>query len=595
MLRGHDSEMTNEGGLHPQQVTWLPTGAPTPRSRGAARSALPCCPRARARPKLPRMRHHFVSGVLPVVLAGLLATAGQVGAQVGLDRGDIDRISRAVVRVVALEDGEPLRAGSGTIVLPTGLIYTNRHVVAQADEFTIEVLDDPNERPLPLFRARLVGYAMDVDFAVLQIDRDAAGRALNPANIDLPFVSALAPDALRGDRIFVFGYPGIGEGFLALTEGTVTTIRNGTMNDRRLPVWYQTDAQISPGSSGGLAVNARGQIVGIPTEVRTEDFTGARLGGILAIDAVRAALDAGLETDPARMAAGTRSPVIEGGTLDVTLPPTFGSVALSAGFTPDPHTVDMVSGGEVAASYLGGACTGHAAMAPDFRLAWSGSTAELRIFFSSDDGGDTTLLINGPDGGWVCNDDAEPGTLDPMVIFPAPAEGRYDIWVGSFEAGAFVPGRLHITELELDPTSVGPTELDYTQDPYFGRVTLQAGFTPDPHTADIVAGGAVDVSYLGGACVGFAGTAPDVRLVWDGSSEELRIFFAAEDGEDTTLVVNLPDGSWRCNDDAHAATVDPMVVLEAPRAGQYDIWVGSYERGTFVPGMLNITELPLRP
>jgi len=541
------------------------------------------------------MKHHFLSGVVPVVLAGLFATAGQVRAQVALDRGDIDRISRAVVRIVALEGGEPLRAGSGTIVLPSGLIYTNRHVVQEGEDFTIEVLDDPNERPLPLFRARLVGYAMDVDFAVLQIDRDAAGRALNPANIDLPFVSTLATDALRGDRIFVFGYPGIGEGFLALTEGTVTTIRNGTMNDRRLPVWYQTDAQISPGSSGGLAVNARGQIVGIPTEVRTEGTTGGRLGGILAIDAVRAALDAGLETDPARMAAGTRSPLIEGGRLDATFPPTFGSVTLAAGFTPDPFTVDMVSGGEVAATYLGGECTGHAAMAPDFRLEWTGSSPELRIFFSAEDGGDTTLLINGPDGSWVCNDDAEPGVVDPMIVFRNPAAGGYDIWVGSFEVGAFVPGQLHITELELDPTSVGPTELDYTQDPYFGRVTLEAGFTPDPHTADIVAGGAVNVGYLGNACVGFAATPPDVRLIWSGSSEELRIFFAAADGADATLIVNLPDGSWSCNDDAHAGTVDPMVVLEAPRAGQYDIWVGAYERGTLVPGRLTITELPLRP
>ena len=154
--------------------------------------------------------------------------------------------------------------------------------------------------PVPRYLARVVGFSMDVDFAVLQIDRDARGQPIAADRIDLPFLSSVAEDAQRGHEIFVFGYPGIGDGYLAFTEGTVTTIRNGTMNDGRVPVWYQTDAQIAPGNSGGLAVNARGEMVGIPTTVRTEGRTGGRLGGILAVNAVRAALDGGLETDMSR-------------------------------------------------------------------------------------------------------------------------------------------------------------------------------------------------------------------------------------------------------------------------------------------------------
>ena len=529
-----------------------------------------------------------------LVAAGMFFPLGAVEAQSSLGREDIDRISRAVVRIVAISGGEEVSSGSGTIIDPTGLIYTNRHVVEGADDFSVEVLDDLNERPVPSYRARLVGYAMDVDFALLQVDRDADGATVSAEQVALPALTAPAPaPAQRGDRIFVFGYPGIGEGFLAYTEGAVTTIRNGTMNEQRMPVWYQTDAQISPGNSGGLAVNASGQIVGIPTAVLTEDRTGGRLGGVLAIEAVRAALDAGLESDTDLIASGTDSPVIVDGRLDYEQEPHFGMVALEAGFTPDPHTLSMASGGEVDASYLGGECGGHAAIAPDYRLDWSGSSSELRVYFAAEDGGDTRLLVNAPDGSWLCNDDAS-GTLDPMVVVDDPGAGQYDIWVASYRPGTFVNGTLHITERPTDPTAATAAELDYTEDPYYGTVRLTAGFTPDPNTSDITAGGSVDVSYLGGGCVGFAATAPDVRLSWSGVSDVLRIAFEADDGEDTTIIVNAPDGGWVCNDDA-GGSVDPMVVLEGPAEGQYDIWVGSYERGAFIAGKLIITELARRP
>jgi serine protease Do len=538
------------------------------------------------------MKHIHLAGVLPVALSSMLAFSGDAHAQSSLSRDEINRISRAVVRIVALEGGEPVSSGSGTIVESTGRIFTNRHVVEDGDDYEIQILDDLNDRPVPMYRARLAGYSMDVDFAILQVDRDAEGRSVDSLGLALPFLDIAEPDVQRGDRVFVFGYPGIGEGYLAFTDGAVTTIRNGTMADRRMAVWYQTDAEISPGNSGGLAVNAASEIVGIPTAVRTEGTTGGRLGGILSIEAVRAAIDSGLGSDRSAIAQGTTSPVIEGGRLDFTETPHFGSVALAAGFSPDPHTVTMASGGEVDVAYVGGACTGYAAIAPDFRVSWSGQTPQMRIFFAADDGGDTTILVNGPDGSWVCNDDAETGTLDPMVVIEGAATGQYDIWVASYSAGDFVDGTLYVSERDLAPSAVVGAELDMTETPYYGSVSLGAGFTPDPHTAAVVAGGTVDASYLGGGCVGFAARAPDFRLNWSGSSAELRILFEGDDGEgDPTLIVNAPDGSWTCNDDAEPGTLDPMVVVPNPAPGQYDIWVGSYARGAFISGTLSVTEL----
>ena len=530
--------------------------------------------------------------LLPTVAALLLATAA-ASAQTDLGADDIDRIARAVVRVVALRNGEAVSLGSGTVVRRTGLVTTNRHVVEGADDYRIDVLDDANELPVPRYRATLIGYSMEPDFAVLQIDRSLRGQPLAADRLDLPSVSLAAESPRRGDYVALFGYPGIADGYLLFTEGVVTTIRNGTLNDRRLPAWYQTDAEIAPGNSGGLAVNARGEMVGIPTRVTAERRTGGRLAGILALNAIAAALDAGLETDMSRIVDSTSIP----GPEDILEPrelPTFGTIALSAGFTPDPHTVWMVSSGTIAADHLGRSCTGYAAVAPDFRLEWSGESFELRIFFVPDAVRDTTLIINLPDGSWICNDDAN-GTLHPMVTLRNPPRGQYGIWVGSLTAGALVAGTAHITERDLDPVTVEASALNWSAEPNFGSVELRAGFRPDPYWAEVLGGGTVDVSYLGGDCVGHASREPDVRLRWRGHGDALSILFTAdEEYDDTSLVVNLPDGTWACNDDAAASLLDPLIVLERPREGRYDIWIGSYERDQFISGTLGISQLDLR-
>ena len=135
-------------------------------------------------------------------------------------------------------------------------------------------------------------------------------------------------------------------------------------------------------------------------------------------------------------------------------------------------------------------------------------------------------------------------------------------------------------------------------DPTFGTVRLRAGFTPDPHTVNVMAGGPIDAerdelrNELAGkfGCVGWVATKPDVRLMWSGDSDELQVSFRASLGDDATLIVNLPDGTWTCDDDSGDG-LDPLVAVGAPRRGQYDIWVGSYEEGEFVEGVLSISEL----
>ncbi len=228
-----------------------------------------------------------------LVIAALLILPGTLLAQSDtLSREQINRISNSVVMILTLDqNGQPFASGSGTIVSPDGVIYTNRHVLENGMDFAILTLTDIGEPALLTYYASPVQIHPDVDFAVLKIDRDDKGRPIDTSNLNLPTVSLATDQPQIGDRIFVFGYPTLGDSHLVFTSGSITTIENDTLNGQRIPYWYQTDAQISPGNSGGLVVNLNGEMVGIPTKVRAEGETLGRLGGILSLSVIRGALN----------------------------------------------------------------------------------------------------------------------------------------------------------------------------------------------------------------------------------------------------------------------------------------------------------------
>jgi hypothetical protein len=130
-------------------------------------------------------------------------------------------------------------------------------------------------------------------------------------------------------------------------------------------------------------------------------------------------------------------------TQDPAGKPTFGAVALKAGFTPDPFTKELTAGGSIKTN-LGGV-TAWVAKNPDFRLNYTAGNIALTIHAESDS--DTTLLINLPDGTWIADDDSG-GNLNPLIKLKAPKSGQYDIWVGSFKEGVLPKATLKITELK---------------------------------------------------------------------------------------------------------------------------------------------------
>lgn len=278
---------------------------------------------------------------------------------------------------------------------------------------------------------------------------------------------------------------------------------------------------------------------------------------------------------------------------------TFGSISLAAGFSDDPYTTQITSGGIVNAYSISDGCTGHVGDTPDFRLNWTGKTAELRIFFEADyDFEDSTIIIKLPNGQYLCNDDASDEGLDPMVIIAGASTGVYDIWVGSYDADDYIDGKLYITERPIQPgygrqSTSTASELNFLGEPTYGTIELAEYFTPDPAEYLGTSGGVVDVSdlNLGPGCTGYSSVDPDFRLNWSGSTQDLYISFISDDPEDdTTIIVNTSDGSWVCNDDATSESLNPGLSLKDFPEGQFDIWIGSYSSGDYVEGKLVITQ-----
>lgn len=119
-------------------------------------------------------------------------------------------------------------------------------------------------------------------------------------------------------------------------------------------------------------------------------------------------------------------------------------VSLSAGFVPDPVTVDVFSGGGNSASDLGSSCVGTVGSSPDVVLRFDSAGGRLAIGVMADT--DTSLVINGPDGRFYCNDDNV--GLNPGMAWSSAPSGQYDIWVGA--VGDSGPATLIITEGSLE-------------------------------------------------------------------------------------------------------------------------------------------------
>ena len=124
--------------------------------------------------------------------------------------------------------------------------------------------------------------------------------------------------------------------------------------------------------------------------------------------------------------------------------------------------------------------------------------------------------------------------------------------------------------------------------PRYGSHALAPGFAPTPATFNALSGGDIDVRSLnlGDNCLGYAASDPDFQI--ELTAEFSRITFLIASKEDTTLVINLPNGSWACNDDTNG--LNPALVFHNASAGGYRVWIGSYAAETHDESALTISE-----
>jgi hypothetical protein len=128
---------------------------------------------------------------------------------------------------------------------------------------------------------------------------------------------------------------------------------------------------------------------------------------------------------------------------DFSRDPAYGTWNLVAASQPSEATVNLQSGGEIDASGLGTPCTGFIANAPDYRVNYTPGGHPLTFTVTSQF--DTTLVINGPDGRWYCDDDGGEGN-QPLIRFGAPSGGQYDVWVGTYGEARLRSAQLRVSE-----------------------------------------------------------------------------------------------------------------------------------------------------
>jgi len=137
--------------------------------------------------------------------------------------------------------------GSGFIIAPNGIILTNAHVVAGADEVTVKLTDKRE------FKAKVLGMDKPTDIAVLRIKAD-----------NLPTVRLGDPSQTPvGAWVLAIGSP---FGFDNSATAGIVSAKSRSLDEGYVP-FIQTDVAVNPGNSGGPLFNEDGEVIGINSQI----------------------------------------------------------------------------------------------------------------------------------------------------------------------------------------------------------------------------------------------------------------------------------------------------------------------------------------
>jgi len=169
--------------------------------------------------------------------------------------------------------------GSGVIVDSSGIVVTNYHVIANADEVKV-ALSDKRE-----LEAEVVLKDERMDLAVLRL-KGGDGK--------YPVVPYADSDALEvGDLVLAVGDPfGVGQ---TVTSGIVSALARTQIGASDYQFFVQTDAAINPGNSGGALVDMDGGLVGINTAIYSRSGGSIGIGFAIPSNMVRVVVQSALK------------------------------------------------------------------------------------------------------------------------------------------------------------------------------------------------------------------------------------------------------------------------------------------------------------
>ncbi len=160
--------------------------------------------------------------------------------------------------IVRTAEGED--EGTGIVLNDSGLILTNDHVVEGATAIEIGVGTGSSKVTR---EAKLVGEEANDDLALIRVDPSGLGlKALTLGN---------ASSLQVGDQVYAIGNPyGLEETF---TRGIVSALDREieAPDGQRIAGAIQTDAALNPGNSGGPLLNAAGEVVGVNSQIASDE------------------------------------------------------------------------------------------------------------------------------------------------------------------------------------------------------------------------------------------------------------------------------------------------------------------------------------
>lgn len=150
-------------------------------------------------------------------------------------------------RYNGINNNNPL--GSGVVASSDGYILTNFHVINNANEILVQFSDGSTEF------AEVVGSDPKSDLAVLKVPRESLK----------PLRTRRSEEMQIGDAVLAIGNPwGVGQ---TVSQGIISATDRGLQQFSPYTYFFQTDAAVNPGNSGGALIDAHGNLVGISTAI----------------------------------------------------------------------------------------------------------------------------------------------------------------------------------------------------------------------------------------------------------------------------------------------------------------------------------------